>query len=350
MRIAMLSTPFVAVPPPRYGGTELVVADLVEGLIEAGHTVTLFATGDSSSRAEVRALYRRPMWPPDARLELAHAAWALREVLAGEFDLVHAHVPSALAFAPILDMPMVCTVHMPHDPTLQPLYRYARDAQLIAISARQRELSPELRGARVILHGLDLRRHPFGDGSGGYVAFLGRLSRCKGAHTAIDAATRAGLRVRIAGAPHQEDAAYYERELRRRLAQRHVEQVGEVGGEAKLRLLGDACALAFPIEWEEPFGLVMIEAMLTGTPVVALGRGSVPEIVDEGVTGFVCRDVDDLARRLRDIARGGFDRRRCRARARARWSAQRMVAEHLDLYRRLLRRETDDARPAAPHA
>ncbi len=336
MRIAMISTPFVSVPPPRYGGTELIVAELVTGLAAAGHEVTLFATGDSHAGQNVslRSRFERPRWPPDAYVELDHASFAIEEILAdsGGFDVVHAHVPAALSFARLLDAPMVYTVH--HDDgaeyaRLQSLYRRSR-AHFVAISARQRELMYELGEARVIHHGLDPGCHHFGAGDGGYCAFLGRFSPEKAPHVAVDAARAAGVAIRLAGAPHWRDHDYFERELGPRLRLPGIEAVGEIGGACKREFLAGARALLFPVDWEEPFGLVMIEAMLSGTPVLAFARGSVPEIVEHGLTGYLCRDADDMAARLRAIGR--FDRAACRRRALERWTSARMVRDYVALY------------------
>jgi glycosyltransferase involved in cell wall biosynthesis len=334
MRIAMLSTPFVPVPPPLYGGTELIVSELVGGLSAAGHEVTLFTCGEAVVPCEARTLYDCAQWPPDPYPELDHASWAIEEILRDDraFDVVHAHVPAAVAFARLIDVPMAYTVHHARDPRLSSLYERSR-AHLVAISARQRELAPELRGSTVIHHGLTAARHPIGDGSGGYAAFLGRFSAVKGVHHAIDAAHLAGVPIRLAGRPHWNDDDYFRRQVEARLADEGVDTVGEVGGAAKIDFLRRARALLFPIEWEEPFGLVMVEAMMCGTPVLAFRRGSVPEVVEDGVTGFQCRNVREMAARLRELE--AFDRRRCRARALERFGAPRMVADHLRLYESL---------------
>jgi glycosyltransferase involved in cell wall biosynthesis len=349
VRIAMISTPFVPVPPPRYGGTELVVSGLCRGLAMRGHQVTLFSCGGARAtheRIELRALYDRAQWPPDTRVELDHASWAIASMLGDErgFDLVHAHLPSALALAPLTDVPMVYTMHHERAPELAPMYRrLERHARFVAISARQRELTG-VGDARVIHHGIEAEHYPTGDGAGGYAAFLGRFSPEKGAHVAIDAARAAGVPLRLAGRPHWHDDEYFRSEVQPRL-DAGARTVGEVGGLAKARFLGRALALLFPIAWEEPFGLVMIEAMACGTPVLAFARGSVPEVIDDGVTGFVCDDGHALAGRLAQLARGGFDRRRCRARALERFAAARMVDEHLALYRSLTK-ECDERVPA----
>lgn len=356
MRIAIVSTPFVPVPPPRYGGTELIVAEVSGGLSRLGHAVTLFTCGGSFADCEVRTLFDRARWPPEPYVELAHAAWAADEIARDRrgFDVVHAHVPSMLAFARRLDAPLVCTVH--HDratPQYRSLYEslYANTpAQLVCISARQRALSPELASARVILHGLDEARYGCGPGDGHYVAFLGRFAREKGVHHALDAAERARVPILLGGGPHWQDAAYQQEEVRPRLERAGVRVLGELGGPEKTRFLQGARALLFPIAWEEPFGLVMIEAMLCGTPVLAFPGGAVEEVVEEGVTGFVVHDVDEMAARIRDVGR--FDRERCFRRACERWSARRMVADHLRLYRELAQRTGLDERrrSAAPGA
>lgn len=224
MRIALVSTPFVTVPPPRYGGTELVVAELAEGLVARGHDVTLFATLDSRSSATVRGLYPRAVWPPNPHTELDHSAWAIEQILADAdpFDVVHAHLPAALGYARLVDAAFVHTVHHERDERLTPLYaRTAGRAQLVAISARQRELAPELASAEVIHHGVTPTLYRFGRGDGGYVAFLGRFSAEKGVDAAIRGARAASLPIRLAGKPHCKDGVYFESRVRRRGADAH---------------------------------------------------------------------------------------------------------------------------------
>jgi glycosyltransferase involved in cell wall biosynthesis len=258
-------------------------------------------------------------------------------------------VPSALPFAPLTGLPFHYTVHHVHDARLAVLYRRSR-AALVAVSERQRRLSPELAGARVIHHGLTPDRYPLGDGSGGYAAFLGRLSREKGPHHALDAALAAGVPLKLAGRAHWHDEDYFANQVAPRLRRGRAQLVGELAGVAKARLLRAARALLFPIEWEEPFGLVMIESMLSGTPVLAFERGSVREVVDEGVTGFVCGDVEEMASHLRRLAGGDFDRRRCAERARLRFGARRMVSEYVECYAELVSPRCGDGQRVAPLA
>lgn len=337
MRIAMISTPFLAVPPRDYGGTELVVHELVEGLIDRGHEVTLFATGDSRTRAELRSLYPQAHWPPGPLADLNHVSWALKHAASARFDVVHTHSAVGLSVGRMVPgLRLVYTLHHPRDEQLSAFYRYHPDAQYIAISKDQRAREIPLLHCEVIHHGLDASRYEWAERPRDYVAFVGRLARVKGPHTAIDAAAGAGVRIRVAGDVHEVDREFGRREVMPRLTLPHVSYLGTIGMAAKVPLLRDARALLAPIEWNEPFGLILIEAMLCGCPVVAYPRGSVPELIEPGVTGFVVRDDDDLVRTIRP---GGvvdsFDRRRCRERAVTRFGRDVMVDAHERLYRRL---------------
>lgn len=333
----MISTPCVRVPPQGYGGTELVVEALVQGLAARGHRVTFVGTGDAEVPARVRSLYAHAMWPPDPWQELAHACFALRELTReGPFDVIHAHVPAATAFAGAWPAPLVLTVHHGPEVAIGDLYRAAcpRRFTPVALTRRHAEtLGRDLwgQGPVVIGHGLPPWRYPLGTG-GPAAVFLGRWAREKGPHLAIDAARRAGVPLRLAGRVHPMDQAWWDATVAPRLLGPGLDVVGEVGHERKVVLLAEACAMLFPIDWEEPFGLVMVESMLCGTPVIALSRGSVPELVDEGVTGFVVRDEEEMADRLRWLARTGFDRARCRAQAVRRFSASAMTERYERLY------------------
>ena len=334
LEIALVSTCALATPPHAYGGTELVVAELAKALVALGHRPTVFATGDSACAGIVRSKFPEPAWPPDDLAELRHAAFAWREIARGSFDVVHVNHAAAVPFTDLIAKPTVATVHHERVDSLARHYASYPKVAYVAISQRQRDLSPDVRMPCVIHHGVDLTRYPPGDGKGGYCAYLGRFAAIKGPHVAIDAARAAGTSIRLGGEAHPVERRYFEQEIAPRLRHDCVEWVGEVGGGRKVELLGGASCLLFPIAWEEPFGLVMIEAMLVGTPVIAFARGSVPEVVEEGVTGHVVRDVDEMIERLRSIGR--FDRERCRRRALERWSATRMAREYVELYRRVL--------------
>ena len=340
MRIALLSTCAVTVPPKGYGGTELVVAELAKALGSLGHRVTVFATGDSApGQAELRWHFPRPVWPPSDVAELRHAAYAWQAICAEDppFDVVHVQQAPAIAFSAVCPAPTVLTLHHDRADRLLDFYRDFPSVAYVAISHRQAELIPELAVRHVVHHGLDVDSYAAGDGSGGWLAFVGRLSRQKGAHLAIDAARAAGLDLRMGGQPHWEDEAYFESELRHRFAAAdgRVAWEGEVSLAPKLALLRGARATLFPIDWEEPFGLVMIESMLVGTPVIAFARGAAREVVDEGVTGFVVRDLPEMVDRIRRV--GSIDRARCRQRARERWNAQRKARDYERVYEAAMR-------------
>jgi glycosyltransferase involved in cell wall biosynthesis len=337
MRIAMVSTPFVSVPPSDYGGTELIVYELVEGLVERGHEVALFATGDSRTSAELHFVYPEAQWPPNVMADLNHVSWAMREISRGGFDIVHTHSAASLAFARLLpDLPVVYTLHHVRDEELSAFYGYFPEPYYVAISADQarKESLPRM---EVIHHGLDAESYRWTHRPADYVCFIGRFAPVKGVHTAIDVAARAGVPIRVAGEVHPVDREYGEREVLPRLGLPHVRHLGTIDMDEKVPLLRDARALLVPIEWDEPFGLVIIEAMLSGCPVVAFPRGSVPELVEEGLTGFIVRDAEQMAELLRpDGPLDGFDRRRCRERAVERFSRVRMVEEYEYLFARAI--------------
>lgn len=339
MRIALISTPFVAVPPKLYGGTELVVHELADGLVARGHHVELFATGDSRTTAELRWLYPHAQWPPEMLADLDHVSWAMEQVAErGSFDLIHAHSAVALGCARLVPgIPMVYTLHHERDEQLSAFYRHCQSAHYIAISDDQRRREIALRDVTVIHHGLDPAKFQYAPRAAGeYVCFVGRFSRVKGPHTAIDAAARAGVPICVAGEVHPPDEGWAATVLAPRLRQPHVRYIGSIGLREKAPLLCGARALLAPIEWNEPFGLILIEAMLSGCPVVAYARGSVPELVEPGVTGFIAHSFEHLVELIRP---GGstdaFDRLRCRERATERFSRERMVTDHLALYARV---------------
>jgi glycosyltransferase involved in cell wall biosynthesis len=335
MRIAMISTPFVPTPPRDYGGTELVVAELTEGLLARGHDVTLFATGDSHTSGELRFFHSQAQWPPDPFIDLNHVSWALRQVVLDEsYEVVHLHSACGIAMARLRpDLRVVYTMHHAHEPRLSTYYAHLQEVQYVAISADQRSREPELGLCPVIHHGLDPARCDWTEHAQNYVCFVGRFAREKGAHVAIDVAAAAGVPIRVAGRIHPPDRPYAAEELGHRLAQPHVRYLGAVGRAAKTPLLCHARALLAPIAWDEPFGMILIEAMLSGCPVVAFPRGSIPELITPGVTGFIVQSAEEMAAA---IAPSGpvdqIDRRECRHVAAARFSRDRMVSDYERLY------------------
>jgi glycosyltransferase involved in cell wall biosynthesis len=277
-------------------------------------------------------VYERPVWPIDPLAELEHCRAAAHAIARGRFDVVHTHAPALLRWERLLGAPMIHTMHHARDEGLLQRYVQRPGVHYVAISRRQAQLVPELAGVTVIHHGLDPAAFPAGEGEGGYAFFLGRLSHSKGLDRAVRGAADAGVELVVAGAVHAEpdDPPGWREEVARLLARPGVRAVGPVEGRVKRELLGGARALVLPIRWEEPFGLVMIEAMLSGTPVVATRRGAAPEIVEDGRTGFLVDGDDELGPALRRAA--DLDRRACRRRASERFGAARMVEEHLRLY------------------
>jgi glycosyltransferase involved in cell wall biosynthesis len=334
LEIALLSTSALATPPSGYGGTELFVADLAQALSELGHWPTVFATGDSHCTGTLRWTFEKPVWPPCFLSELRHAGFAWHEIARGSFDVVHVNHAAALPFQRLVGVPTAATIHHDREEALVAHYASYPEVSFVAISKRQCDLSPEIRFRSVIHHGLDPDRYPLGSGAEGYTAFLGRFAPGKGTHTAIDAALSAGASIRLGGLAHPTERPYFEREIKPRLSLRGVQWLGEVGGARKTMLLGGASCLLMPLDWEEPFGLCMIEAMMVGTPVIAFPRGSAPEVIEHGVTGYLVRSKEEMTERIRTIER--FDRRKCRVRACERWSAARMARDYVALYSHLI--------------
>jgi glycosyltransferase involved in cell wall biosynthesis len=340
----MLSTPFIRVPPDGYGGTELFCAELAEALLARGHDVALYTTGDSITSCRKRWLYPTPEWPPTPFDEAGHAGWAFADLARSGCDVAHLNSPLSIPFTRFVGLPAVYTLHHHREPAMSRLYLMHPRVTYVAISRRQLELEARLVDAAVIHHGLSPSRYPPSERDDGYLLHLGRFAPEKGTHLAIDVARAAGLPLRLAGRTHPQDEAYFAAEVVPRLAASSVELSGEADHARKLALLRGARALVCPLCWEEPFGLVAIEAMLCGTPVLGFARGSFPEIVEEGVTGFLARpdDVDGLAALASRLGR--FDRAACARRARERFGVSVMAQAYEALYARVLRR----AAPVVP--
>jgi glycosyltransferase involved in cell wall biosynthesis len=335
----LVAPPWLPVPPRCYGGTELVMDELARGFAAAGHDVLLCTSGDSTCPVERRFVYE------EAQGVLAGAPVELRHLLhayevAGDFDIVHDHtLLGPLCVAGGTDVPVITTNHGVFDDELRAVYReIGRRVPIIAISRAQASTAiADIPIAGVIHHGLDPGGFPFRATPGDYWLFLGRMNPDKGAHRAARVAREAGVRLVIAAKMREpEERRYFEERVRPLLDDRVV-YAGEVGGTEKLELLAGARGLVNPIRWPEPFGLVMIEALACGTPVLAFRSGAAPEIVRDGITGFLCADEADMARRLREVER--LDRRACRGSVEESFSTERMVVDHLALYERLLVRD-----------
>jgi len=343
MRIAIVSTPFVRVPPCGYGGTELFCAHLAEGLVRRGHQVTLFATGDSDFSGVLKAHVAQAHWPPSDEIDIAHLRWSLGEIArdADGYDAVQINSAHGIGLARELGITVVYTLHHPREESLSQIYAAHPEVHYVGISRRQLELEVPLRHATLVHHGVDVDAYPPSKRSDGYVLHLGRFAPEKGTHLAIDAARLADVPIVVAGRahPNDNDRRYFRQEVAPRLHLPGVEIVGEAFQERKVALLRGARALLCPIQWEEPFGLIAIEAMLTGTPVIGFARGSFPEIIDPGVTGLLVSDLREMVSAIHMVR--GWDRRRCARRARERFSSDRMVEDYERLFASMARRWSD---------
>jgi glycosyltransferase involved in cell wall biosynthesis len=337
MRIGLIAAPWVPVPPTSYGGTEAVVDSLARGLVSAGHDVLLSAAANSSCPVDrVAGTDEAAPGAPlcgDRATELSHVIRSYAAM--NEVDVVHDHTVAGPLHRYLHPRaPVVTTNHGPFDAAINPLYRAMRGVAVLAISHHQASTAVGIPLAGVIHHGIDVDSVPVGRGAGGYVSFLGRMSPDKGPRQAALIARAAGVPLRMAAKirePAEQD--YYEAVVKPLLCS-DVEYLGELGLHDKLDLVGESVALLNPMQWPEPFGLVMIEALATGTPVVATPAGAAPEIVDDGVTGYLREGLLPLSVALLDAA--ALDRTACRAAARDRFDARRMVADHIQVYTDLL--------------
>lgn len=338
MRIAVIAPPWLPVPPSGYGGTELVLDTLCRGLSASGHHVLLCSTGDSTCPVERHATYERHVDvaninPAD---ELRHVMNAYDAARAWGADVIHDHTISGPVWSRNeLHVPVITTNHGSFDEPLRSIYReLATTVPLIAISSDQARRAGDIPVFRVIHHGLDTASVRTGDGRGGYALFLGRMHATKGVHTAIEVARAAGMPLKIAAKLREPLEVQYFRERVEPLLGGDVEYLGEAGPSEKYALLRDAVCLLNPIEWPEPFGMVMIEALACGTPVLTTPCGAAPEIVDDGVTGYVRRDTTGLVGALRSVDR--IDRAACRRSVERSFSMSRMASDHAATYACLL--------------
>jgi glycosyltransferase involved in cell wall biosynthesis len=354
LRIAQVAPLFESVPPQLYGGTERVVSWLTEELVALGHDVTLFASGDSRTSARLEPACPISLWrDPDVRETLPQHIRMLELVFrdVSRFDVIHFHC-DYIHYPLIRRLPCanISTLHgQIHLHDLAPLFEEFREIPLVSISNAQRRPLPGANWQATVYHGLPRDLHTFQPRPGKYLAFLGRIAPEKRLDRAIEIATNAGIPLKVAAKIYEEDRAYFQSDIAPLLKkhQSQVEFIGEVGGERKDEFLRDALALLFPIDWAEPFGLVMIEALACGTPVIAWRNGSVPEIIEHGVTGFV---VDNLRDALASLGRiPEISRSACRRAFEERFDSRRMALEYIAVYRRLIGDFPAAARPARAH-
>lgn len=338
MRIAQVAPPWLAVPPTGYGGIEWVVALLADGLAESGHDVTLFATGDSKTKAKLEYVFEKAPGPKlinDPWLDTMHSMLVHRDL--SRFDVIHQHnVWSGLVAAMLIDVPVVHTLHGPFSDEMKQLYaQVAQDVWFVAISERQRSFMPELKYGAVVYNGVDMPMYPFREDKEDFLLFLGRADPVKGALRAVETARVTGLPLVIAvKVANPVEEQHWNEEVLPRMPD-DATVLGEITFEEKVDLLSRAKAVLFPIDWEEPFGLVMTEAMACGTPVIATPRGSVPEVIADGETGFIVpvesypEAATDALKRVADI-----DPHACRARVDRLFSKEAMVAGYEKVFER----------------
>jgi len=353
MRIAQVAPLFESVPPKRYGGTERIVSYLTEELVRQGHDVTLFASGDSVTQAELVPACRRSLRLNDQCVDgVAHHIVLLDQVFqrARDFDVVHFHIDYLhFPLSRHVAIPGITTLHGRLDiPDLVPLYQRFRDMPVISISNSQREPLPWANWQATIYHGLPEDLFRFRSEPGRYLAFLGRIAPEKRVDRAIEIAKRVGISLKIAAKIDPVDKRYFKRVIEPLLRDSSVaEWVGEITDEQKDEFLGNAYALLFPIDWPEPFGLVMIEAMACGTPVIAYDGGAVSEVVEEGRTGFIVKELEDAIRAVRRVPE--LHRGRCRRVFEKRFTVSRMARDYIKAYERVIGRhvKTRGLAPAA---
>jgi len=329
---------YESVPPAKYGGTERVVSYLTEELVRQGHEVTLFASGDSRTRANLVSPCKRSLrLDPECRDPLAAHIMMMEEVFRRErdFDIIHFHIDYLhYPVSSRMETPCVTTLHGRLDlPELASLYRTFPDVPLISISKAQRAPLPWVNWVGMVHHGLPKNLYALEESPEPYLVFLGRISPEKGVDRAIEIAREAGMPLRIAAKVDKADQEYFDEKIKPLLDNPQIEFVNEVGDKDKQRLLGKAAALLFPIDWPEPFGIVMIEAMACGTPVIAFPKGSVPEVIDDGVNGFIVKDIAEAVRAVENLP--ALSRALCRQMFEQRFSAARMAGDYARLFEKL---------------
>ncbi|MBW4499361.1 MAG: glycosyltransferase family 4 protein [Scytonema hyalinum WJT4-NPBG1] len=339
MRIAQVAPLWERVPPPAYGGIELVAGLVTDELVKRGHEVTLFATGDSITLAKLESVH-----PKALRLDTTVKEYEIYAMLqlskvyerASEFDIIHSHMGhAALPYANLVKTPTVHTLHGVFTPDNEKLFMHARRQPFVSISDAQREPRLNLNCVATVYNGIEPSNYEFYSQPQDppYLAFLGRLSPEKGPHLAIEIAKRSGWRLKMAGKVDVVDRDYFEREIKPHIDGKQIEYLGEANHAQKCELMGGAVATLFPITWREPFGLVMIESMATGTPVIAMELGSTPEVIVHGHTGFLCRTVDECIAALDKVPQ--LNRLACREHVVKNFSVERMTDGYEAVYQQI---------------
>ncbi|MCX7592908.1 MAG: glycosyltransferase family 4 protein [Fischerella sp.] len=340
MRIAQVAPLWERVPPPGYGGTELVVGLLTDELVRRGHEVTLFASGDSLTLANLESVHPRAL-----RLDSNIKEYSVYDMLqlsrvyeaASEFDIIHSHMGyNALPYVNLVNTPTVHTLHGIFTPDNEKLFVHAKNQPYVSISYSQREPRLGLNYVATVYNGIDVNAHEFHPQpeEPPYLAFVGRISPEKGTHIAIQIAKQAGWRLKIAGKVDIVDKEYFERQIKPLIDGKQIEYLGEANHIQKNALMGGAVATLFTITWREPFGLVMVESMAAGTPVIAMNLGSVPEIIANGRTGLICNSIEECVDAIHKVAE--LNRYACREHIEKHFSVQTMVDGYEAVYQQVL--------------
>lgn len=345
MRVGIIAPPFISVPPKLYGGTELFVAHLAEGLMQHGIDVVVYSNGESTVKAENRYLYGKSEWPVESEVhaqfkDANHTAWAICDA-AETCQIIHVNNATGVTYSRFVEAPFVCTVHHPKVPELSEYYRFYPDVSYAMISDAQRNLE-SMAHMCTIHHGIDMRNYAFVERKQPYLAFIGRIAPIKGTHLAIEIAKRSGIPLKIAGEVQPIFQRYFDEKVKPHIDGRFIEYLGPADLAAKNELLGNAMAMLFPIQWNEPFGLVMIESMACGTPVIAIEGGSAREVVKNGVSGWVCSSIDQAVEATQTLH---LPARRVREYAESHFSVEVMVDRYIKLYDSLLHHTLPIARP-----
>jgi glycosyltransferase involved in cell wall biosynthesis len=340
MRIAQIAPLWERVPPPAYGGTELIVSLLTEELVRRGHEVTLFASGDSITEATLESVHHSAL-----RLDPAVKEFGIYESLqlssafqrADEFDVMHSHVGcAALPYAKLVKTPLVHTLHGIFTPDNEKMFQHAKEQSFISISKAQIEPRLGLNCVATVYNAIDVKKHRFYPESDSppYLCFLGRISPEKGTHHAIEIAKQVGIPLKIAGKIDIVDVEYYEKDIKPHIDGTHIQYLGEANHVEKNELMGKALATLFPITWREPFGLVMIESMVAGTPVIAIRMGSTSEVILDGKTGFICDSIEECVAAVRKVDQ--IDRMACHDHVATNFSVERMADGYEAVYRQVM--------------
>jgi len=340
MRIGIISPLWKPLPPERYGGTELIVSYIAEELVKRGHDVTVFASKDSKTSARLVPVTEKNLYDTFGYFKWDNLEYDIIETemvgrLSSEFDILHNHngfVP--LSITPLIKTPMITTLHSSLPPQPESLARAFKDRLFVSISNAQRQLAPYLNYIKTVYHGIDVERFPFSARTGDYLVFLGTFSPYKGPDIAIRIAKESKIPIVLAGEIRKEFEDFYKKEIASMDNGKDVIIKGELNFEEKVELLKNAMALLMPVRWQEAFGIVMIEAMACGTPVIGFNKGAISEVIEDGLSGFVVNSVEEAREAVLKIQR--IDRRHCRKIVEERFSINRMVDEYESLYRELI--------------